>query len=108
MAKSTAGAKKSTTAKAPAKPRTPKKSATPGTPDLAPAAALARPAERSKFTLYNLLGKPRAYYLVETAELPREASKTAKKGVAHSIIVVDRSGSMTYDLPATKETLLKI
>lgn len=106
MAKSTAGAKK-TPAKAPAKPKTPKK-ATPGTPDLAPAAALARPAERSKFTLYNLLGKPRAYYLVETAELPREASKTAKKGVAHSIIVVDRSGSMTWDLPATKETLLKI
>jgi Mg-chelatase subunit ChlD len=106
MAKTTAGAKKPAAPKAPAKPRA--KKAAPGAPDAAPAgAALARPSPRSKFTLFNLLGKPRAYYLVEPADLPREPAST-KKAVAHSIMVVDRSGSMYSDLPATKETLLKI
>jgi len=93
-------------AKAPAKPRA-KKVATPGTPQLAPAAPLARPSTRSRFTLFNLLGKPRAYFLVEPMQLPREPAST-KKTVAHSIIVVDRSGSMYSDLGATKETLLKV
>jgi hypothetical protein len=110
MAKSTAG--KSTAkpaAKKPAaKPKTPKTKITPGTPALAQAAPLARTTERSKFTLYNLLGQPRAYYLVEPKELPREAAKSNAKSVAHSVIVVDRSGSMYSDLGATKETLLKI
>jgi Mg-chelatase subunit ChlD len=109
MAKSAAGAKKPTAAKpakSAAKPKA-KKTSMPGTPELAPAAALARPSSRSKFTLYNLLGKPRAYYLVEPAQLPREAA-SSKKAVAHSVIVVDRSGSMYSDLPATKDTLLKI
>ncbi|WP_439631538.1 VWA domain-containing protein [Gemmata sp.] len=104
MAKSAATAKKPA-AKAPAKPRTRK--ATPGTPELAPSMPLARPSTRSRFTLFNLLGKPRAYYLVEPIDLPREPAST-KKAVAHSVIVVDRSGSMYSDLPATKETLLKV
>jgi Mg-chelatase subunit ChlD len=101
---------KSTTAKKPAKPaaepKTPK-TKTPGTPALAPTAPLVRPTTRTKFTLFNLLGKPRAYYLVEPMELPRTPSKT-KKGVAHSIIVVDRSGSMYGAIAETKNTLLKI
>jgi len=95
-----------TTTKAPAKPKG-KKAGTPGTPELAPAAPLARPSTRSKFTLFNLLGKPRGYYLVEPAQLPREPASN-KKSVAHSIIVVDRSGSMYSDLGATKNTLLKV
>ncbi|MBA4064967.1 MAG: hypothetical protein C0501_14895 [Isosphaera sp.] len=104
MAKTAAA--KTAAPKAPAKPRA--KKAAPGTPEAAPTgAALARPSPRSKFTLFNLLGKPRAYYLVEPADLPREPAST-KKAVAHSIMVVDRSGSMYSDLPATKETLLKI
>jgi Mg-chelatase subunit ChlD len=112
MAKSTAGGKAaSKTAKAPAKPTTKKpttpKTKTPGTPELAPAAPLGRPSTRSKFTLFNLLGKPRAYFLVEPGALAREpASK--KKSVAHSIIIVDRSGSMYMDLPETKATLVKL
>ncbi|MCI0701517.1 MAG: VWA domain-containing protein, partial [Planctomycetia bacterium] len=59
-------------------------------------------------TLFNLLGKPRGYYLVEPSELVRPPASAKSKSVAHSIIVVDRSGSMYSDLPATKETLLKI
>ncbi len=111
MAKSAAGGKSApkTTAKAakaPAKPKT-RKTTTPGIPELAPTSPLARPSTRSKFTLFNLLGKPRAYYLVEPAELSREPAST-KKTVAHSIIIVDRSGSMYGALGETKETLLKV
>jgi Mg-chelatase subunit ChlD len=104
MAKAAATTKKP--AKAPAKPKT-RATATPGTPKLAPATPLARAATRSRFTLFNLLGKPRAYYLVEPSELAREPAKS-KKAVAHSVIIVDRSGSMYSDLPATKDTLLKV
>ena len=69
-------AKSTSTAKKPAKPKTPKTKTPPGTPALAPTAPLVRPTTRTKFTLYNLLGKPRAYYLVEPMELPRTPSKT--------------------------------
>jgi Mg-chelatase subunit ChlD len=108
MAKTPAG-KTTTKAPAAAKPAAKKPAAkvTPGTPALAQSAALARTTGRSKFTLFNLLGQPRAYYLVEPQELPRD-TKSKAKSVAHSVIVVDRSGSMYSDLPATKETLLKI
>lgn len=101
---------KAPAAKKPAakKPAAKKAKVTPGTPALAEAALLSRLSGPSKFTLYNLLGQPRAYYLVEPHELPRDASKKDAKAVAHSVIVVDRSGSMYSDLPATKETLLKI
>ncbi|HEY1192257.1 MAG TPA: vWA domain-containing protein [Gemmata sp.] len=98
-------------AAAPKKPPAPKKAskkATPGAPALAPAAELARVSTRSKFTLFNLLGQPRAYYLVEPQELERDEGAGDTKSVAHTVIVVDRSGSMYYALPETKETLLKI
>ncbi|MBP3959145.1 VWA domain-containing protein [Gemmata sp. G18] len=107
-------ATKSTTPKAAApkkpaaKPKTTKAKVTPGTPALAPATELARINTRSKFTLFNLLGQPRGYYLVEPVELERDESAGSAKSVAHSVIVVDRSGSMYSDLAATKETLLKI
>jgi Mg-chelatase subunit ChlD len=112
MAKATTG--KSAPAKKPAAksmapkaPKTPKAKVTPGAPAAAPVSGLARTTSKSKFTLYNLLGQPRGYYLVEPSELPREAAKGGKS-VAHSIIVVDRSGSMYSALAATKDTLLKV
>src|SRR5262245_8561425 len=102
-------AKAATTKKAVAKAgTTTRKKATPAVPGLAPAGALARPTTRCKFTLFNLLGQPRAYYLVEPMDLPREPADKKKKGVAHSIIVVDRSGSMYSALGDTKDTLLKL
>jgi len=84
------------------------KKATPEVPGLAPAGALARPTTRCKFTLFNLLGQPRAYYLVEPMDLPRPPADPKAKAVAHSIIVVDRSGSMYGAIDDTKDTLLKL
>src|SRR5262252_7557617 len=100
-------AKSSAAKKAPAKPKT-RKTATPGTPALAPVGALVRPATRTKFTLYNLLGKARAYYLVEPEELSKPPAPAKSKTVGHSVIIVDRSGSMSGALGATKDTLLKL
>ncbi len=110
MAKTTkAAGTKTTAAKKPAaKPKTPKSKVAAGTPALATVGELPRVTTRSKFTLYNLLGQPRAYYVVEPEEVEREPAPKGSKAVAHSVIVVDRSGSMYSDLPATKETLLKI
>jgi hypothetical protein len=55
-----------------------------------------------------LLGQPRAYYLVDPIDLPRPPADTKAKSVAHSIIVVDRSGSMYGAMSATRDTLLKL
>src|SRR5262245_5133156 len=110
MAKSTAGTKKAAAnkpAKPAAKPKT-RKTAVTGTPALAPAGMLPRSATRTKFTLYNLLGKPRAYYLVEPDELSRPPADKKSKAVAHSIIIVDRSGSMYGEIERTKDTLLRV
>lgn len=110
MAKTTAAgtARKAPTksvAKAGATTRTKSGAATPA---LAPAGPLARSTTRTKFTLFNLLGQPRAYYLVEPAEVPRPPVDPKKKTVAHSIIVVDRSGSMYSAMADTRDTLLKL
>ncbi|MDB5309223.1 MAG: von Willebrand factor type domain protein [Gemmataceae bacterium] len=86
----------------------PKKKAAGNVPELAPAAPLARPTTRTKFTLFNLLGQPRAYYLVEPMDLPRPPADPKAKAVAHSIIVVDRSGSMYSAMADTRNTLLKL
>ncbi|MBD2776717.1 vWA domain-containing protein [Iningainema tapete] len=62
---------------------------------------------RTKFTLYNFAGKEKAFYLVDRINV--ETSKNDIKGtVAHSIIIIDRSGSMYYDIQALKETLIKL
>ncbi len=63
---------------------------------------------QTKFTLYNLAGKEKAYYLVEQKELNIPDNYNTSKSVAHSIIVIDRSGSMYYDIQALKETLIKL
>lgn len=63
---------------------------------------------RTKFTLYNFAGKEKAYYLVDRVNLERSRSDIPEKSVAHSIIIIDRSGSMSYDIQALKETLIKL
>jgi Mg-chelatase subunit ChlD len=63
---------------------------------------------RTKFTLYNLLGKERAYYLVDRFDVERPRRRSAEPTVAHSILIIDRSGSMHPYLAELKETLLKL
>lgn len=63
---------------------------------------------RSKFTLYNFKGEEKAYYLVDRINLERSPDNIPEKSVAHSIIIIDRSGSMYYDLNGLKETLIKL
>ena len=75
---------------------------------LAPSGALVRPEGRTKFTLYNLLGEPKAYYVVDRNELERPPVDPKAKSLAHSIIVVDRSGSMSGAMSDLRDTLLKM
>jgi Mg-chelatase subunit ChlD len=63
---------------------------------------------RTKFTLYNFAGKEKAYYLVDRVNLERKPGDISQKAVAHSIIIIDRSGSMSCDIQALKETLIKL
>lgn len=62
---------------------------------------------RTKFALYDLAGQEKAYYLVEQNRLIIP-TKSTKKTVAHSIIIIDRSGSMSSDIQALKEILIKL
>ncbi|MGL4549765.1 MAG: VWA domain-containing protein [Gemmataceae bacterium] len=79
---------------------------------MAPRAAGTGPAlpalPRSRFTLYNLLGKERAYYAVDRSELERPPEPEGARAVAHSIFVIDRSGSMCGVIEDTKDTLIKL
>jgi Mg-chelatase subunit ChlD/molybdopterin biosynthesis enzyme MoaB len=92
------------TTKAPARTR----EGTPGggSPQTLPAGM--RTETRSRFTLYNLLGKERAFYLVDRVELEKPSKPPREKSVAHSIIIIDRSGSMYGYLEDLKDTLLKL
>ena len=63
---------------------------------------------RAKFTIYNLAGMEKAHYLVDRLNLEILPDNISKKSVAHSIIVIDRSGSMSDDIQALKETLIKL
>ena len=63
---------------------------------------------RTKFTLYNFAGNAKAFYLVDRINLERKPGDIPEKSVAHSIIIIDRSGSMYYDLKPLKETLIKL
>lgn len=63
---------------------------------------------RSRFTLYNLLGQDRAYYVVQRNELERPAEPVSAKSVAHSILILDRSGSMTFCIEDVKDMLIKL
>ena len=63
---------------------------------------------RTKFTLYNFAGNEKAYYLVDRTNLERKPGDIPEKSIAHSIIIIDRSGSMYSDLKPLKETLIKL
>ncbi|HJT75961.1 MAG TPA: vWA domain-containing protein, partial [Gemmataceae bacterium] len=74
-----------------------------------PRPARVKPAEvpaRTKFILHDLAGHQRAHYLVERRDLEITAAPAAAP--AHSILVIDRSGSMRQDLRLLKDTLLKV
>jgi Mg-chelatase subunit ChlD len=62
----------------------------------------------SRFTLYDLLGHEHAWYRVDRFELTRPDEQAAEKAVAHSILLIDRSGSMTPAMEDLKETLVKL
>jgi Mg-chelatase subunit ChlD len=64
------------------------------------------PPRRTRFTLYNFLAQERGWYLVEPAKVPLPAP--SERTVTHSIIVVDRSGSMRRGIEDLKATLLKL
>ena len=98
---SPAAKKAVTTAPATRKPVAPKVK-------LVAAAALTAPEGKSKFTLFNLLGKERAYYIADRVELERPKVDPKAKTIAHSILVVDRSGSMYSQMRDVRDTLLKL
>jgi Mg-chelatase subunit ChlD len=114
MARQPASTTKKT--QAPAKGKTTRKAAAPTKPRTAgkggaqpqPAPITAGGETRTKFTLFNLLGKERAYYLVDRVDVERPRQKVSKQSVAHSIIIIDRSGSMYSYLPDLKDTLVKL
>ena len=61
----------------------------------------------SRFATYNFAGKPTGFFTT-TSESVGDGQVTDVQQVSHHIIIVDRSGSMYYDLGDLKNTLLKI
>ena len=57
-----------------------------------------------QFTVYDLTGKPKSRYEVKERSLTTQVSKATQK---HHIIIVDRSGSMSYSMPELKESVKK-
>lgn len=101
------------TTKAPARAKTtraPAKSKEPAAGSDAPKTPLAglRTDTRSKFVLYNLLGKERAFYQVDRIEIEKPSKPPKEKSLAHSVIIIDRSGSMYSYLEDLKDTLIKL
>ncbi|WP_107668022.1 hypothetical protein [Cyanothece sp. BG0011] len=72
------------------------------------AAKTSKNSNQSKFTLYNFAGEEKAYYLVDRKQLEVTPENLGKPNIAHSIIIIDCSGSMTWDIEELKETLLKL
>ncbi len=62
----------------------------------------------SKFTLYNFAGKEKAHYLVERKPLQQNPENFGKIPIAHSIVIIDRSGSMYGDIETLKDYLIKL
>jgi Mg-chelatase subunit ChlD len=63
---------------------------------------------RTRFTLSNFAGQPVAHYLVDRADLQPAAGAAGAPAVAHSIIIIDRSGSMRSGIKVLKDTLIKL
>ncbi|MBY0229491.1 MAG: VWA domain-containing protein [Gemmataceae bacterium] len=76
-------------------------------PKGAPTGAPLPSEARSRFALYTLQGKPRAWYAVDRSALD-VAAQPVGKATAHSILVIDRSGSMCGVIEDTKDTLVKL
>lgn len=64
--------------------------------------------QSSKFILYNYQGEAKTYYLVDKKPFKYEQDNLGKPPIAHSIIIIDRSGSMYGDIEKLKEYLLKL
>jgi Mg-chelatase subunit ChlD len=101
------------TTKTPARAKTtraPAKIKEPAAGSDAPKTPLAglRTDTRSKFVLYNLLGKERAFYQVDRVEVEKPSKPPKEKSLAHSVIIIDRSGSMYSYLEDLKDTLIKL
>jgi hypothetical protein len=65
-------------------------------------------SQKTKFAIYNLAGKEKSYYLAEKVKLEIQPDATPKTMIAHSIIIIDRSGSMYGDIEPLKKTLIKL
>lgn len=65
-------------------------------------------SNNSKFVIYGFNGEPKQYYTVssETIQTSNSSVKETKPG--HSIIIVDRSGSMYNDIDDLKDMLIKL
>jgi Mg-chelatase subunit ChlD len=66
------------------------------------------PTTRTKFTLYNFAGQEKSFYLADRIPLERKQVALPENSVAHSLIILDRSGSMSEDIGALKTTLIKL
>lgn len=62
----------------------------------------------TKFVLYNYAGEAKKYYLVDVKPFIYQPENLDKPTVAHSIIIIDRSGSMYGEIEKLKEYLLKL
>jgi hypothetical protein len=63
---------------------------------------------RSKFVLYDLLGRERAFYQVDRVEIEKSSKSLNKKTLTHSIILIDRSSSMRPHIEDLKDMLIKL
>jgi Mg-chelatase subunit ChlD len=61
----------------------------------------------SRFALRNFKGRPTKFFRVESEDLNAVAPVTVKKP-SHHVMILDRSGSMYYDLEPLKATLEKL
>ena len=64
--------------------------------------------QQSKFAIYNFAGEIKSYYLVDKVPLVIEKENKGKLDIPHSIIIIDRSGSMYGDIEDLKENLIKL
>ena len=61
-----------------------------------------------KFCLRNYAGTPTTYFQVNKQQVPVPDGSTGAPSLSHHILVVDRSGSMYYEIENLKNTLLKL
>ena len=64
--------------------------------------------QSSKFILYNYEGQVKTYYLVEKKLFKYQQENLGTPPIAHSIIIIDRSGSMYGDIEKLKGYLLTL